>query len=1680
MWVDPNSKVKSLLPLASPLLVEQPYDLLSMVESAPSSLAKSTTHPMHPTNSTSFDKQKTDSMIPRTRSKSSSQRSTNDSRANNIHIENNENATSNSAFGKNPTEKEQNKHSRNGIDMFTNNNPDDNRSHIVEKNYVNIPPLAEEFIREDPYSDLELNSSPIKTSSKVLPQKASYGGQLSSSPIKRKKCVAFSDDLVSELPSSPTSSPYNAKVPAIESTPKKSILKLNYNSNASSPCNPNDSTFWVKSSNSIHTKNSPSNPQFWISGTIIQLPANSPDLLQLVDGCISVLKDESFTKKFEVYATLNNICKFNTSDCLLKIFTIQNKSIARSNQNLPKINSKTQMNSNSSSSMDSTYIHMLSTFIQRDVTLIESKLFFENEEKENQFIASKNDPFGIRIISQALKLMNFIMLDLELNNFISIEDAKWFYVHSCKMIVKPTISKTLMIPYLSILKDCKFANKKKRLIFNNQNENINILELILQSLLNMRKFVSSSLVVEEFVTLKNLVLNFPAMMANNFKHWFEFFLMNLCDLSSPLYSKIINMGILVLLEVARNYLDNKNVLFSVRQFLSSPLPSEVKSIMSETKISTSLSSSNSSNSDEQLVIDFIISSLETLIENDQFKSAMDIWVGLTLLSGDCALGYENWPYLSKWLKVHKLCFNKPNKAAKVIALNSWKAIIFNVCHDDLENIKHLIDSALSNNNNMSKPQAINNILRPKVKLLIHPLLNISSVENENDIIDSSHHLFLSIIYNLLNPISWNTSKYVQIYWDKIILPVLVNFYFKKDLSNTYMNELGVKILIRLMKNSNNINEKPFNEMRCLSNEPVSLNDINPISPKWIFNRFDRIMQNITIVFKLENLSIDSKLELFYCFLNCLKLTTKKEIRPSEATYDIIDNMPGVLNILLEHNSLDFASINKLIVNLHDSFDSSNLIGKSNVGFDSNSSNIYTTILKHCLRDLEVNQRNELLGSIYTAIGEKKNLAFLLEIIKLQTNKDLGMNNFIRSTLNAKRVSSSSKFDLESIGELFQLITSDFEIVAKKLIQGIVLQSATEFERSANILKIHLWTLPIFKYFVELVHDAPHPHLRKIQLDLIITKWKSNDNDVFFDILKFLIDKRFDAEIYNLRINIMEIFQVLEGFRQFEFRQVWNAYISCIIELTQIQKLDELLVSSYDAGLDIKSHIQNRWNDLPLLRQAWLKDNKELYIDDKFPHYSDLNEVANEFNNSDIQKSETQMIDNDSNVNGLDSIESISNISIPNLGLADKQAFDDSNVNNENSKSGKKKQKTVTRSKVKKKTNNGIKKENILSPEVNPNFDIHSFTAMLNAKLSPDTLAETPIRKSRRTTKSSKRKQSKSRSSELSDDPSDNSISQAVSSEIQIPSSFDNDDISQVEPSKDSQTTTDKLDIVEDISESSSTNELNKKLPSPHSNDYSKIIQSGFAGQDTSNTSDEIENTCELEVNNNKRKNPSETNERKKIKLDEDIMEDSSREDGYLCVSSTQVAIKDLDPTNMSPGNAKDIEKSDSDNSVAQNSSTSTNDQASFTFDTGKFKATSTAIAKSDESLFHTDESLSKYINNLESALPPVRVGTSEDNIKDLGSKADDFLSTIGEADELLDTHMKEESIHLDTGNISTGQHSTVDQTNIGNRFSTLIKNTSDNDISNMTRLEKYKLETKLLKFVLHMRSIDCTSDSNDS
>ena len=74
-----------------------------------------------------------------------------------------------------------------------------------------------------------------------------------------------------------------------------------------------------------------------------------------------------------------------------------------------------------------------------------------------------------------------------------------------------------------------------------------------------------------------------------------------------------------------------------------------------------------------------------------------------------------------------------------------------------------------------------------------------------------------------------------------------------------MSQLGFAVLSKLIKSATPVNERNFNEVRCLSNEPVSINEVNSLPPRWIYSKFDKIMQNMILIFLLENLHVEDKI-----------------------------------------------------------------------------------------------------------------------------------------------------------------------------------------------------------------------------------------------------------------------------------------------------------------------------------------------------------------------------------------------------------------------------------------------------------------------------------------------------------------------------------------------------------------------------------------------------------------------------------------------------------------------------------------------------------------------------------------------------------------------------------------------------------------------------------------------------
>lgn len=1024
----------------------------------------------------------------------------------------------------------------------------------------------------------ELNLSPIKRDNpaqlykmphNVLPNKLPVVRLFLSSPLKRRKTVAFSDNVASDTPSSPLVGENDT-----QRTPQRSILKPTSENLDSSPLDPNNSTMWVKTSHAIlhqfsTSSHAPNNVEFWQPGTIIQLEPKSSDLLQLVDGCLEVLRVDGFRRKFEVYATLNQIFKLNDAVILSDLFAGDGCT--------PSWMAMVEKTTGFKRKRLTSYIRDICEFVTRDIKEIEERLFASNGDPKLSL--PRKDPFDARTLSQALKLVSGLLSIPSLNSCITVSTVKWFYSHACEMLVQPTISKSLVLPYLSIIKDCHFSGKKRRFIFeNNPNP---LLERMLFALLNIRTFISSSLVNEKFIALKNLIQKFPSIMAKNFHLWFGGLVLNLCDIAFPLYTKIVSMGITALLEAARNYLDNPDVCLAARTMLEMPLPTEQTSFASENLVSISTMPLT-------ITMDYVSDSLKELIDNGHYKSAMDIWVGLTLLVGSFENGIESWKHLHPWLQVHKYCFNALSILAKITALASWKAIIYRVCVLELKNYRLFVGpvdvpkGTVDLNNAHSTPNAkqllrLEEILRPRIKLLIHIFINISSVEFQREIIDTLDHAFLSILYTLLNNQQKTNAKMLVIYWDKIIHPVLINFYFKKEISNAHMHHLGVGIFNRLMKTSTPVNEKNYSTVRCLSHEPVSLGEINSLNPRWVYLRFEKLLLILIVVFRLKELDVDAKIGSFNNFLNTLKFTTKKELQPSDTTYDIIDNLPMALQILFDNGKASYDSIFKLLVNINDTFGASNLISETD-----QSPFVFDVILANSIQGLEAQQLNAILSMLHGALSEKKSLIFLSRLMEMNSKfKRRDLTEFVGDCLNNKKSLKFSHQDMILVGKIFRLLDHNFAGIAKKLIQHIVLLKANEFEKIVEDLKLASWNIQIFKFFLTLMHDAPYEHLKLACLNLILSKWQANE--FFVEILEFLLENKLDYEIHSLRSSIIEN---LKKYGDKQHIRNWEQYLASFQGETK--KLDELMCSSITLDIDLTTIPNFQWQSFPFYHEAYEK------------------------------------------------------------------------------------------------------------------------------------------------------------------------------------------------------------------------------------------------------------------------------------------------------------------------------------------------------------------------------------------------------------------------------------------------------------------------------------------------------------
>ncbi|GEQ70974.1 hypothetical protein JCM33374_g4655 [Metschnikowia sp. JCM 33374] len=1011
----------------------------------------------------------------------------------------------------------------------------------------------------------------------------------------------------------------------------------------SSPMDPNNSRMWVKTTHNLShqfstANHSPSNPLFWQPGTIIQLEPKSNDLPQLVDGCVEVLSDGSFDKKFEVYATLYLVCRTNDANTTVDLFSGENSpwlaSVEKATGYKPKATTA--------------HVHNLCQYAKRDMQHIESKLYVRKEHPKQEHASFdgpidpaedgerptlspvKNNPFESRALTQALKLMAYFLAMPPLNVLIPVADIKWLYGHACDMIVKPTISKSLVSSYLGILKDSNFSAKRRKHIFQSYPDAIS--EKMLFAILNMKNYLSASLISERFIALRNLIQNFPAISAKNFHHWFPGLLINLCDLSFALYSKVVGTGITALLEAAKNYLDNNDICVYTRKFIEMPLSTNQKSWVTE-------SVASSTGEHEYLAFDYVVESLKSLVEGGFYKYAMDIWVGVTLLLGNYDDGIDNWKHIGSWLHVHKMCFNENSLVAKETAISSWKVIVYKICCHDLKDARSSLPASMdSPGKNLISPgpkriAKTEEILRQKIRLLIHPFMCITNYEIRKELVDAFHNCFLSILYHLLCHQPKLNAKYLQTIWDKIIQPVLLSFYFKKDHSTGLMHQSGLAIMKKLLKPSSPLPEKEYSSTRCLSNEPMKISDIVSLHPRWVYHRFDKVLPIVSLVLKSRHLSFDEKSEGFLCFLDSIKYAIKNEVQTSDTTFDLIDNLPFCLEALLTDAKVSYTYLNRVVLSLNDTFGATKLVSMT-----EDTKSVVEPVMARGLPQLRNDQARSIIEMWYYAIGEKNNLKFLS--ILDDVNRSLGRQDvadFIVESLNNKKTIKFSANELVMIGKMLQVITHDFSPIAKKILQQIVLLKTEDFEAMIIQIGIVKWSVPIFNFFIGLMSDAPY-HLKQATIDLI--RQRARDSRDFKDIADYVLFNKFDFEIFHLRNEIVASVKDSES-ADCGLANLWCEYVKNFN--SDLQALDDLLLCAFEGGLEVKSLVGDRWEELPKLKSAWI--SKHGCLPSEMPeeaHSESIPEAMPEANTETNTETNTEAVPEAIPVNVPDSIpESLS-------------------------------------------------------------------------------------------------------------------------------------------------------------------------------------------------------------------------------------------------------------------------------------------------------------------------------------------------------------------------------------------------------------------------------------------------------
>lgn len=485
---------------------------------------------------------------------------------------------------------------------------------------------------------------------------------------------------------------------------------------------------------------------FWTPGLVVEV-STVADAICLLQGCIRVLRQSLFDRRLEVYASVTNLLKRHRSP------DITHYLVHASGPQSP--------------------LTTLTLIIRLDITQLEHELWD----------GEGGGPFQVRTIGQGLRLMNSLMIDEDVNNYVPVDDVKWIYHKAATMLGVPEISKALTLPLLQVLKDCKFSRHKRRIIF----ENSDLVEEMISALINMPCFSSSTVLSERMMAFLNYCVVFPALMAKNASHWVGPLVVSVLSTASFM-SKTIDTVTTTMAEVGAMATKYSTVAGALSFFLDNPLSEHHLRVLSQ------LGGSIDTTGEAIDGNEFVLSRLELMVAAGRGDLALAIWSAIVATVA---------PRSHQWLNLPYLAYSHGFGSQSI---KCWGAYLFRFLGGDAWLVHPAGDEAVRQG-----------------QLALAPFSWSPPLPQ-----DLAHNLVLTIFYYTCHcAVSEMTTKPLANFWQVVITPAFETAYLGGDGDRAIQ---GYKFLMHLLSESSFV---PFNEMRFAGDRMVAIEEVNNLPTRWV-------------------------------------------------------------------------------------------------------------------------------------------------------------------------------------------------------------------------------------------------------------------------------------------------------------------------------------------------------------------------------------------------------------------------------------------------------------------------------------------------------------------------------------------------------------------------------------------------------------------------------------------------------------------------------------------------------------------------------------------------------------------------------------------------------------------------------------------------------------------------------